>query len=249
MRRLCLCLALVLLTVAPSFAATDITFLQATSSTADTNSYTFAGQNLGTASADRCIVVEVASRRAAATVTTVSTLTVAGSSASILKQLSVEEAGAASVFAIAAVPLAAGTSVDVVVTFSASMTRARIAVSTLTGAADCTTVSDSDESEATDPSVALDIPANGSAVAICGLSDATATSTWTGLTERHDAVVESLFSVSGASDDFVSQQTGLTITCNPNVTTSGEGGVFVSWAPVAAGGSKPARVMGQSGVF
>jgi len=242
-RRLLLIVALMCIWTVPSEAATDIAFLQATSSTSDLTTYTFSAQNLGTEAVDRCIVVEMYGRRAAATVTTV-TATVAGSNVTILRQLSVEEASSATVAAVGAVALPTGTSGDVVVTFSGAMVRARIALSTLTGASDCTTASDSDESELTDPSVSLDVPANGSAVGACGYNTASGSATWVGLTETHDAVVESLFTVSGASADFVSQQVGLTVTCDLAAGGSVEAGVFVSWAPVAAGGSVRAPVIG-----
>lgn len=248
MRRLLFALVCVVGLVAPAGAATDVTFLQATSSTADTNSYTFSAQNLGTEAADRCIVVEVAARRAAATVTTISTVTVGGSSAAVLRQLSVEESSTATVVGIAAVLLPTGTSGDVVVTFSGSMVRARIALSTLTGADDCTVAADSDESELNDPSVALDVPDDGSAVAICGYNTGSGSATWTGLTETHDAVVESLFTVTGASADFATQQTGLTITCDLVAGGSVEAGVFVSWGPdTGGGGTAPARMIGGRG--
>jgi hypothetical protein len=239
-----------LLVLVPSlaFAAADITFLHTTAITTDLTTYTFAAEALGTAVADRCILVEVYGRRTTAAATTISSVTVAGNSATDVGQHNLVE-GAASVVGLYGIALPTGTSGDIVVTFSAAMTRAMIAVSTMTGASSCTVASDVESSDANDPTTsALDVPANGSAIGLCLESSPSSTATWTGLTERHDSIVEALMLASGASTDFTSAQTGLTVTCDIAINNAGETGIFLSFGPAAAGSTKPARVIG-GGVF
>ncbi len=237
---------ILVLNTTPAWAATDITFVAATSDTSDSTTYTFTNHAIGTAAADRCVVVEIMSRRGAATVTTIDSVTIGGNAAAVLEQLSVEESSAASVFGIAALTVAAGTTATIVVTFSASMLRARVAVSAMTGAATCGTASQTGENEANDPTFDLDVPDDGTAVGTCGGSSAAASAAWTGLGETHDAIAESLMHMSGASTDFSSEQTNLTILCDLTGVTSGEGGVFVAWGPAVAGGAAPSRVIGGS---
>ncbi len=234
-----------LLSGVPAFAAT-ITFVAATSDTSDATTYTFTNHAIGTASADRCVVVKILGRRGAATVTTVDAVTIGGVSATVVKQLSVEEAGAANIFAVASLTVAAGTTATIAVTFSAALLRARISVSAMTGVATCTTLADSEESEAADPTFSLDVPDEGSAVSVCGAASGGAVA-WTGLTETDDAVLESVVVMSSAEFNFSTQQTGLTVTCDLSVSTSGEGGIAVSWAPATGGASAPGLI--GAGVF
>ncbi len=245
MRKTLLVLLILLGWAAPTHAAATITFQQATSDTTDASVYTFTAQNIGTAAADRCVIVSAESRRGAASATTV-TVTIGGN-ATTHQQHGLVEASS-SVVSISWLTVAAGTTADVVVTYSATMLRARIAVYTMTGG-DCTTQTDVDSSDIDDPSVALDVPAGGAAAAVCVGASAAGTTTWTGITERHDAIIESALLATGASDAYASTQTGLTMTCTMSGTTQGETGIFVAWGPAGAGGSvaKPA-IIGQ-GLF
>jgi hypothetical protein len=59
----------------------------------------------------------------------------------------------------------------------------------------------------------IDIPAGGGALLVCSDASGSATAfTITGLTERYDALVESPQTHGGASDNFAAAQTGLTLT-------------------------------------
>lgn len=231
MRRLIL-LALVLSLPQVAFAQADITFVSSTVDTTNASEYTFTNHAIGTEAADRCVVVTMHSATLAASVS-ITSLTIGGNAASVLYDKFGNNGSQSRTAAVGALLVASGTTATIVVDPSESMVRMRIGVYTLTGTADCTTLADSDFSEVTDPSVSLDVPENGSALGACtdvGTGTGTA---WTGLTENYDNTDEAtaMFST-GASADFATEQTGLTITCDSNsAADSAEIGIFVSWGP------------------
>lgn len=246
MRRLGACTALMLLMASPAFAAAAITFVGTTGDTTNAATYTFTNHAIGTASSDRCVVVAIHGSYGAVGIT-LDSVTIGGNAASILYQQDADNgSNITRLAAVASLLVTTGTTATIVINTSVTMTRARIATYALTGTADCTTLADSDFSEATDPSVALDVPANGSALGAC--TDTVSAFTWTGLTERYESSDEATTTSTGASLDFAAQQTGLTMTCDSNsAADSAEIGVFVSWGPAAAAAT-PARVIG-AGVF
>lgn len=201
-----------------------LTFLQSANSTADTNAYTFSAQNLGTASADRYIIVSAFGRKAGAS-TTISSITIGGVSATIVKQVTnnvtnTDVAG----LAIAAVPT--GATGDVVVTFGASMVRAAIGLWSATGLVSATPT-DTGSSTANAPTYDLDVNANGFAIG-AGATAANTTASWTELTEDFDAVVESALCYSGASKAYATTQTNKTMTVTFG-SVEESAGVFASW--------------------
>lgn len=201
----------------------EVSFLQAAASTADTNSYTFSAQNLGTAAADRYIIVGPTARKATGS-TTITGITVGGIAATITRQRT-HSASNVNVAGIALALVPTGTSGDVVVTFGATMVRSSIGLWRATGINP--TAFDSDDSIAAAPTVNLDTPANGFAIGVAGTA-ANTTATWTGLTEKFDAVAEASLCYTGASDSFVSANTGRTMTCTFGANTESVG-VFASW--------------------
>lgn len=212
----------------------SLSFLQATNLTTDLTTYTFSSENLGAAAGDRHIIVAIESRASSAG-RTLSSVTIGGESATIAVQ-GTNSGGATScvaALAIAAVPT--GTSGDVVVTFSGGMLRCAIQVYRVTSLTSATaTDTDKYEADAGDPSVNLDVPAGGFAIG-CG-TGSSAGSTWTGLTENHDAQIGAEASwATSASDTFVSAQTGLTITIGM-ATKTDQVGVFAAWGLDAGGG-------------
>jgi hypothetical protein len=137
--------------------AASITVTARAESSTDTNEYTFSDQALGDAASDRYILVGVAAREADSNLRTFVSVTVDGQAADEL--IVVEEArGQIGFFGV---ELPAGTSGDVVVTFSAANTRCAIAVFRIVGADTTTptdTASDSDDDPTTD--INLDISLN-----------------------------------------------------------------------------------------
>ena len=173
---------------------------------------TFSSQSLGTASGDRYIVVGVTGE---AGTTTVSSLTVAGVSATnvIVKQQSFTTAE----IWIAAVPT--GTTGDIVVNWGASQDCTGIGVWAMYSAN--TTAHDTafDNSSSTVFSDTLTIPANGVAFACCSKNN-TSTATWANLTEDYDENRVAGRPHSGAS---TSSTTTISPTISCTWTASGTG--------------------------
>ena len=211
--------------VTAAFTASAVTGSSATA-------YTFSSQALGTAGATRMIVINVTGSSNSGGATPINTLTVAGVSAVKAKeQVSSGEAGYSQ--DIWYVPLASGTSGDVVVTFSGAQARCGIGLMAVYDADDSPfdTGGNSD-----DPMVAtISCPAKGIIIGSCTMNanEGVATTTWTNLTEKYDQQVESIQSHSGAFATFDAAQTDLTITSNPSIVVSRRAMPLASWGPAA----------------
>lgn len=206
-----------------------VSFLQSASDSSNLTTYTFSGQNLGTEATDRYIIVGIMGRKAGTTNRTINSVTVGGVTATIVHQqfsstFNTNIAG----LAIALVPT--GAAGDVVVTFGGEMVRAAIALYRATG------INPAEfqklDSIALDPTVALDIPANGFAIGV-GLTAANSSAAWTGLTEDFDITVEAgAITATGAHDSFVAAETDRTLTIDFAAAVPLESvGVFASWSP------------------
>ena len=212
-------------------------YLQQSTSTADSSTYNFASVNLGTAAGDRYIIACVAARVGSGT-PTIDAVSIGGVSATpVVTQVNTSSGSNVIGIFIAAVPT--GTTGDVDVTFSTTMLRCVVTLYRATGINP--TPSDTDSSTATDPTCNLDIPAGGFAIGAACVGSVAGSFTWTGITEDYDAATES-FTMSSASDEFVSAQTGLTITAD-SVNSTAPVGVFASWAPSSGGGGNRRRRM------
>jgi hypothetical protein len=217
--------------------AASRTFLQFASDTSDATTYTFASQNLGAADSGRYIIAVVHCRSTSSA--TLSSASIAGVSATIVVQNNtIGVTRNVSAIIIAAVP--SGTTGDVVITFSSGALRCGIQLYRVLGI-DGLAASDSDSSTAAAPSVSIDIPEGGIAIAGASSASGSATCTWTNLDEDSDSIIESLFAVTSASNEFATLQTGLTITAT-FTASSGPVGVFASWGPAATGGAVPVFV-------
>lgn len=171
----------------------EYSFLQGATDASDLTTYTFAAQNLGAAAGGRHIIVCAQGRRTG-TSATISSITVDGAPATIVDQVT-NTATNTAVCGIAIVALPSGTSGDIVVTFSSGMIRCAIQVYRATGIN--ATAYDTATSTTGDPSVALDVP-NGFAVG-SGLTAASTTAVWTGLTEDYDVTIEGFSTATSAS--------------------------------------------------
>lgn len=183
-----------------------LNFLQATDDTANATTYTFSSQNLGTAATDRNIIVAVGSKKAGSA-TTISSVTIGGVSATILKQ-DYNSSNNTSITGVAMATVPTGTTGDIVVTFSDSMLRARIGVWSYNGSL---TLLDSGSSTATAPTYDINVGKDGFVIATSASGTSTST-TWTELTEKYDGVIESYATFSGASKEYTTDNTGVTCT-------------------------------------
>lgn len=193
-----------------------------TASAVDTTNltvYTFSSQAIGTANSTRQVVVGVSSNE------TVSTVTIGGISATkILEIGGSQRAG----LWVADVPT--GTTADVVVTFASGGARCAIGVWALYNAASST--DDTGSSTANPLTDTLNIPASGVAIGYAyTFNSPSRTFVWSGITEAFDEDVESTARSSGASDEFTTEQVGLTITATPSGSTSTNSMALASWGP------------------
>lgn len=193
--------------------------------TANASTYTFSAQNLGTASSDRYIICTIGSRIGSADLN-LNSVTIGGVSATIVIQETnfTTNSGLAAI-AIAAVPT--GTTGDVVVTLDGTAARCLISLYSATDLSSAT-AHEALANTGVNPTIALDVPTDGFAIAIATQWTATTTA-WTGLTERLDTTSESNTTYSIADDAFVSGATDQTITAD--FTTNGQNPVMVaaSW--------------------
>lgn len=179
-----------------------LTFLQAAiNSTSSLSTYTFASQNIGTAASDRVVIVLV---KISATSGTISNVTIQGITSTLI-QYQGGAVGSCSVgIAIASVPT--GTTGDVVVNFSSSLT-GECGIGVYTANSINLTAYNSAATgfgiAPTDPTltVSVNIPATGFTIGIAATqNDAAVTGfTWTGLTKDYEGVVRSNAWHSGAS--------------------------------------------------
>jgi hypothetical protein len=174
---------------------------------ADQTTYTFTAQDIGAAAATRRVVVVVGASAGGAV--TLSSATIGGVSATI--HVNVNDFPHISIIS-AQVPT--GTTGDVVVTFSAGVQDAGIGVYRMINEGSSSPFATASVSASTTPSVSIDVPTNGSLFAgsIVNSFFGANTFTWTGATERYDAVVETNNAYhSGASETGLSSQTGRTV--------------------------------------
>jgi hypothetical protein len=200
------------------------TWIAATADTTDQTTYTFTGASIGTASADRIVVVAILAREGGGTNRTLSSASIAGVSATIISNSGNVPTHADIVIA----PVPTGTTGDIVITFSAGMSRCVIGVWSTTGMVSAATSADS--SATSDPlSAVVDVPAAGVAFG-AAYDNGLTTVTWTNLTEDYDAQHESR-TFSFASAEFATIQTGITLSADLATASGTQRGGFATFGP------------------
>lgn len=216
--------------VAQDSVAAGCEYVTSNTSTSDLTTYTYASQSLGTAAADRHIVIVTGARKAGAGFT-LSSVTVGGVSATIVEQVTHNVTNSNTTgIAIAAVPT--GTTGDVVVTWSTGVLRNWISVYRLDNLDDPTS-----------PLTATDTGANPSGAinttegdcALGGATSAAGATTWSGITEDVDTTLETFVQYTSAHLSISSPSTPLTMTATMAGSGSGEtAGAFAVWTGAAA---------------
>lgn len=199
-----------------------VTYVTQVPDTSNASVYSFAGASTGTAAADRYTVVVAFGGRTNATTITGITLD-NGGGASAMTQV-VQQSNGNNTVGMFIIANPTGTTATIAVTFSAAKAHASIAIWSLTSLQSSTPV-DSDNSTADPGSITL--TTQGGGVAIGGAATLTTTSyTWTNLSERYDAQIESQDTYSGA--DASTAGSSLAITADQAADTNG---VFIaaSW--------------------
>ncbi|KKL65245.1 hypothetical protein LCGC14_2156910 [marine sediment metagenome] len=195
--------------------AVTSTFIDNTKIDANQTVYTFSNHAIGTASADRYVVVGVGGRGGADK--SVSSVTVGGTSLTELVELK----AFVNTSALWWGNITTGTTADIVVTWDSSgRTGTGIGVYTLTGVDGTVsdTASDSDANGTDAASINLTVPAGGAVIATnkAGGLISASTWTWTGVTEDFEQTIEIDNTQTAANDEFAGAQSPLVVTVAPN---------------------------------
>lgn len=186
--------------------------------------YTFSSHAIGTASADRVVVVAIYGGFLT-TARAVSTVTIGGNSATVYAT-QVDVAPARPKLAFAFLPVPTGTTANIVVTWNGTMDFCTIGVWAVTGVGSISSIfsSASDVNAgagATRTINNLVVPAGGAIIAISGFVDTTAgltDITWTGVTEVGDIAGETANTRIGfASLSNQVSSSGFTLTATANL--------------------------------
>jgi hypothetical protein len=203
------------------FVPASVSFAASTGSSTNLTVYTFSGHAIGTEAANRKVVVVTGSVGGTALVTS---LTVAGNSASLVKEQR-DTVANERVTSMWQVDVSSGTTGDIVVTWAGAKTACAVGVWAVYGAAASTSDTGAAD-EGTPAALTITIPANGVCIggSICNTPAA-----WALLTERHDDPdIDANFDQSGASDAFATLQTErlITVTADSEHNCS----VIAAWA-------------------
>ena len=214
--------------MAPATGAA-ITYTDSTAITATGTVFTFTARALGTAAADRIILVGTYGERSSAGARSVSTLTANGTSLALVKDWGGASANTMEVWGAV---VAAGATGDVVVTFTGGdMVSCGIMIAAISGAN--TTVYAAEAIATGDPlTKGINVTAGGVlfAYAVNANGGGADAFTWTNATERFDAVIQTnLIYHSGATDNYASAQTPITVTANPDLAMVEGGLILVSY--------------------
>lgn len=183
--------------------------------TVSTTTSTWTSASIGTASADRYVFVTAWARSTPSGTRTLSTLTIGGSGASIITQRTVGNTATA----IAVLNVAAGTTATIVATWSGNIARAGFGSYSATNLQSTTAVA-TVSATGVDPNGTANVSAGGCTFAIANTEDNTAGTTWTGVTEQHDATAGGSEVVSGGNLDYAAASASQTFKAD-FVTTSG----------------------------
>ena len=206
----------------PSVGGASVTFTDNSIDATDLTIYTFSAQALGSASSKKT-VVGVSGARAAAGDHTVSGVTVAGSSATLVKRQSVPTATRETV-ELWEVNGITATSGDVVVTWSAGMTCCGIGVYEVLNAG--TSAYATAGSNADPMSVSIETPSGGVMIGV-GKNAGSGTFTWTNATEQYDEAMDAANEHTGALSTTAGT---VTVTCDPSAAGSDNAMALASWA-------------------
>lgn len=185
--------------------------------------YTYAGQGIGTAAANRKVVVAAAIISSTSVVRTVSAMTIGGVSATLVKQVNAASGNYPSLEIWQAV-VPTGTTGDIVVTWSGDAARCGIGVWAVYGAKSA--AHDTGFSTASPLTDSLIIPSGGVGLG-AAMSGGGATFLWENMTEQYDATIAAATTHSGADTDTAGTQT---------ITATLSGGTeqlmaLASWGP------------------
>lgn len=192
------------------------TYIGTTVDATNVTNYTFTSAAIGTASADRYVLIGVAGRGSLGSARTISSATIGGNTATLQANSSFGDLYVGWI----GLTVTTGTTATVVVNFSGAMNNAIIHVYTITGLAS-TTPTDTAFASGVDPTTStIDSLADGIIFAHAGVDGSTSGTTWTGISEDYDAIADSQLN-SAAHSQFAAAQTNLTVKADFVSATSG----------------------------
>jgi hypothetical protein len=214
--------------VEPVIATFQTSAVDATGAT----TYSFTSQAIGTAANNRIVVVAADTNGGAAGSDGVSSMTIGGISATLVKASLADDHCQAELWE-AVVPT--GTTATVAVTWNSARGRCGIGIWAVYNAKFTPHATAEDNHVGTSSaatSVSINVPASGACIGCVSAGAASAaTFTWAGVTEKYDEVVSGLLTHGGASDVFTTQQVGLTVSATPSVATR-QAMPVASWSPL-----------------
>jgi hypothetical protein len=190
--------------------------------TGNNSTYTFSSQDIGTAAADRYVIVAVSNSSAGSG--SLSSATIAGVSATILQASANGGGDIATTIIGASVPT--GATGSVVVNFGTGQVRCAIGVWAVYGLLSTTPVATASQS-GNPGTLNVNTHSGGIVVAAGVSSDAGSSATWSGATERYDATTE-LQAESGADYTASSAETPHALSITWTSQTFGGGSAAVS---------------------
>lgn len=198
-------------------------YIGGASDTTNATVYTFSGQSIGAASSSRYVVVCAGGE--GSTNRTISGITCGGVAMTQAVKISTAQVTTCGIYIL---NVAAGTTADIVVTYSGGMTNCRIEVYTLNGLSSATPA-DTLETVTTDdnPSGAIDFKGGGAVIGIA-VGASAASMTWTNLSEDADTYVETAVDISTASASPASDSTP-TVSVTLSATTGDNTLAIASW--------------------
>lgn len=209
--------------------ATKVTreFCGNTGSTANASSYTFTNHSIGTAAADRYVVVCVFASNSGNGTFSIDSVTVGGASTTSLLHISGTSSNGNIVgMFITNSPVTSGTTASIVCTMNAAVIHCSVGVYAVYGLTSTTPNDTISISNSADPSSTIDQQNGGVVIAMA--RDAFAyTVTWSGVTEDYDAQLESRV-YSGGSIETTASGT-LTVTANFSTNTIYQHMLVASW--------------------
>lgn len=193
-----------------------LTYLQTATDGSSQTTYTFSSQNIGTAASNRFIIVTITGRSGDGTNKTLSSVTIGGVTATLAAS---GQWNTGNFCGAACANVPTGTTGDIVVTFSDTMSACSVSAYSENGLSSATVIgSGGTTSDA--GSITVVTSTGGVIVGIAKDDDGTATCTWTGLTENFDSQDGDSNDISGASKQE---------TASPNVSVTKNLAVNADW--------------------
>ena len=209
-------------------ADATVTYIGSNNDTSNATTYTFSSEPIGTAAANRKVVVITTT--SGSPTQGFSSVTINGSS--MTKLLQVNNTDNEVSLGIFELEYSSGTTADIVVTASRSTNRMGIDVYNINGAGSYfDSVTASFAAGGTNPSVLTHaVPEGGVSIAAIATENASSTYTWTNLTEDNDEGVELALTRSTASGAQSSFQSALAVTVSRTSPGTSKGAAFaISW--------------------